>query len=126
MAIRTGLEGASFQVLTVSGEALSSPAQGSTQPAEAPQPTVTAPDADARRARVTGLAAYLESVGRLAAQAVNYGDVALGQELLAQAARVAVAMTLPSARAAADSVAPPGSAHVWEGPRVHDRAEADV
>jgi hypothetical protein len=89
MVTRTGLEAASFQAIRAPDDAHRSPERGSTEPLDAPPRAATAPDVPARAGGVTALAAYVEAVGRLAAEAIARGDVALAQELLEQARRVA-------------------------------------
>jgi hypothetical protein len=96
MVTRTGLEAAFFQAVTALDEALRSPERGFTEPADATSPALTAPDAPARRGVATALAAYLEAVGRLAAEMVARGDGPLAHELLTQAAQIASASTVPS------------------------------
>jgi hypothetical protein len=83
MVTRTGLESASFQASTALDEA----ARGSMRPPDASPRGSTCLDAAARDRGVTTLAAYLEAAGRLAAELVVRGDVALAQEVLALAGR---------------------------------------
>lgn len=89
MVTRTGIEAASFQKVTARDEASCSPERGSMRPLDAPPRASTAPDAAAAASGVTALGAYLEAVGRLAAEVIARGDIALAQELLEQARRVA-------------------------------------
>lgn len=74
----------------------------------------TAPDAARREQGVTALAAYLESVGRVAAEAAARGEILLAQALLTQAARVASTLASPPIAASTSTAA---SKHAEENDR---------
>lgn len=92
MVTRTGIESASFQPFTSPDAAVRDHEPSATQLDATSVERGTGADAPARAAPVTSaIPAFLETIGRLAAEATARGEIDRAMELLAQAARVAAA-----------------------------------
>ncbi len=129
MVTRTGLEAASFRALMMPDEVGRSRERSSTEPAGAASQAANGPNAPARGAGITALAAYLEAVGRLAGEAATRGNIALARDLLAEAGRVAAAISAddsPGSAGTAKSQRRPASGHQhWTGLVTGARGPAD-
>jgi len=92
MVTRTGIESASFQPFTAPDAAVRDQKPRATQLDATASEHASLPDAAARNPAVTSaIPAFLETIGRLAAEATARGEIDRAMELLAQAARVAAA-----------------------------------
>ncbi|MGB8932234.1 MAG: hypothetical protein WCC48_13405 [Anaeromyxobacteraceae bacterium] len=89
---RTGIESASFQPITAPDAAVREPGPSATLLDATAVDHGSRSDAAARATPVTSaIPAFLETIGRLAAEATARGEIDRAMELLAQAARVAAA-----------------------------------
>ncbi len=116
MVTRTGL--ASFQALTAPDEAPRAPLRGSTEPGDAAPRLSTELNVAARAQVVTAVAEYFKAVGRLAAQLVAFGDIALAQDVIVQAGRVAAStntFTTGSSSIVLPAERPSAGGGAWEG-----------
>jgi hypothetical protein len=92
MVTRTGIESASFRPFTAPDATVRDQEPSATQLDATAVERGTGPDAPSRAAPVTSaIPAFLETIGRLAAEATARGEIDRAMELLAQAARVAAA-----------------------------------
>jgi hypothetical protein len=92
LVTRTGIESASFQPFTAPDAAVRGQEPSATQLDATAVERGTGSDASSRAAPVTSaIPAFLETIGRLAAEATARGEIDRAMELLAQAARVAAA-----------------------------------
>jgi hypothetical protein len=92
MVTRTGIESASFQPFTSPDAAVRYHEPSATRLDATAVERGTGPDATSRAAPVTSaIPAFLETIGRLAAEATARGEVDRALELLAQAGRIAAA-----------------------------------
>jgi hypothetical protein len=90
MVTRTGIESASFQAFTAPDAAARDHQPSGTQLDATGSAPATPIDAAPRAAAVTSaIPAFLETIGRLAAEAAARGELDRAMELLEQATRVA-------------------------------------